>query len=256
MSGNRRVSRRRFLRDAGATAAATGAVALLPAGCSTTPSPGPAIPSPLPHRALDVPGVHAYPLEHSIAAGETLELCVSTTVPYRLSICRLGRDVDHPAGDEVLAELGSFPANPQPIHPGSYVACARGIEGPLRALTLECWVRPWDLKSLQGVITQEDKEADDGFALGIGPDGYVGFFLGDGVSPDEKVIHRTAAGALKRNVWHHLVATWDGATKRVHVNGREAGAWRFTGPLVTGRHPLRLGEIGRASCRERVSVVV
>ena len=251
MSGERPVSRRRFLRDAGATAAATSAATLLPSGCSTTPSPGPAIPSPPPHRALAVPGVHAYSLEHSIAAGETLELCVSTSVPYRLTICRLGRDVDNPAGDEVLAELGSFAANPQPIHPGSYVACACGIEGTLRALTLECWVRAWDLKPLQGVITQEDKEADDGFALGVGPEGYVGFFLGDGVSPDEKVIHRTAAGVLKRNEWHHVVATWDGTVKRVHVNGREAGAWPFAGPLVPGRHPLRLGAMGQNGAATR-----
>lgn len=251
MSGDRAVSRRRFLRDAGATAAATGAATLLPSGCSTPPSPAAAPGSPPPHRAVAVPGVHAYPLEHSIAAGETLELCVSTSVPYRLSICRLGREVDDPARDEVLADFGSFPANPQPIHPGSYVACARGIEDPLRALTLECWVRPWDLKALQGVITQEDKDADDGFALGVGPDGYVGFFLGDGVSPDEKVIHRTAAGALKRNEWHHVVATWDGATKRVHVNGREAGAWPFAGPLVPGRHPLRLGAMGQAGAATR-----
>jgi len=181
MSGERAVSRRRFLRDAGATAAASSAVTLLPSGCSTAPALSSTPASPPPHRALAVPGVHAYPLEHSIAAGGTLELCVSTSVPYRLSICRLGRDVDDPAGDEVLTDLGSFPANPQPVHPGSYVTCARGIEGPRRALTLECWVRPWDLKVLQGVITQEDKDADDGFALGVGPDGYVGFFLGDGV---------------------------------------------------------------------------
>ncbi|MFM1747948.1 MAG: hypothetical protein RLZZ188_1614, partial [Verrucomicrobiota bacterium] len=248
MSGQGSVSRRRFLREAGATAATAGAISLLPAGCANLPASAGAPPR---HRALAVPGLHAYPLEHSIAAGETLELCVSASVPYRLSFCRLGRDVDDPAGDEVLASPAAFPATPQPIHPGSYVACARPVEGPVRALTLECWVRLWDLKALQGVITQEDKSADDGFALGIGPGGYVGFFLGDGKSPDEQVIHRTAPGTLTRNRWHHLVATWDGAVKRVHVDGREAGAWPFAGPLVPGRHPLRLGAMGEDGAATR-----
>lgn len=219
--------------------AATAALPLAPRALAATPPGG--IP---PHRALAVPGVHAYPLEHSLAPGDVLELCVSTSVPYQWSVCRLGRDIDDPAGDEVLARPVQAAANPQPIHPGSYVFIERGLAAPLRALTLECWVRPFDLTRLQGVISQEDKTSDDGFALGLGPGGYVGFFVGDGVSPDEKVVHRTAPGVLQRNRWHHLVATWDGARKRVFVDGREVGAWDFAGPLSPGRHPLRLGAMG------------
>lgn len=66
-------------------------------GCAKNVAP--ALP---PHRAIDVPGVHAYALEHSVEAGGALKLCVSSTVPYRLSICRLGLQVDDPAGDTVL----------------------------------------------------------------------------------------------------------------------------------------------------------
>ncbi|MFM9029120.1 MAG: twin-arginine translocation signal domain-containing protein, partial [Opitutaceae bacterium] len=54
MNGQRPVSRRRFLRDTGATAAATGAVSLLPSGCSTVPTPSATPVSPPPHRALAV----------------------------------------------------------------------------------------------------------------------------------------------------------------------------------------------------------
>ena len=236
METTRHFTRREFLRCTGVTAAAATALPLLPRSLAATPAPG--LP---PHLALDVPGVHAYPLEHSVAAGGTLELCVSASVPYRFSICRLGPQVDDPAGDTVLVPAVPAPANPQPIHPGSYVHIPQGLTGSPRALTLECWVRPWDLTKLQGVISQEDKDSDDGFALGIGAGGYVGFFLGDGVSPDEKVVHRTAPGVLKRDAWHHLAATWDGKRKRVFVNGVEAGAWSFSGPLKPGTHPLRLG---------------
>jgi hypothetical protein len=231
------LSRRTFLKHTGVTMAAATALPRARAARSAATIPS--------HLPLAVPGVHAYPLEHSVAPGETLELCVSSSEPYELSFCRLGPQVDDPAGDAVLTRLVPSPANPQPIHPGSYVHIEKKLRGRFRALTLECWVRSWDLTRLQGVISQEDKDADEGFALGIGQDGYVGFFLGDGVSPDDKVVHRTPAGVLKRNVWHHLAATWDGWKKRVYVDGREVGAWDFVGPLLPGTHPLRLGAMGQ-----------
>ena len=231
------LSRRAFLKRTGLTVAA---VTALPR--SRAARPPATIP---PHLALAVPGVHAYPLEHSVAPGGTLELCVSASEPYQLSFCRLGPQVDDPAGDTVLTRIDPSPENPQPIHPGSYVHIEKGLRGPFRALTLECWVRPWDLTRLQGVISQEDKDADEGFAFGIGQDGYVGCFLGDGVSPDDKVVHRSPAGVLKRNVWHHLAATWDGWKKRLYVNGSEVGAWDFVGPLLPGPHPLRLGAMSQ-----------
>jgi hypothetical protein len=230
------LSRRQFIKTTGAAAAIAAAPEFSPLLHAASPSKS--IP---PHRALDVPGVHAYPLEHSVAAGETLELCVSSSVPYRLSICRLGLDVDNPAGDTVLARFAESPANPQAIHPGSYVHIEKRLRGTLRALTLECWVRPWDITRLQGLLSQEDKESSEGFALGLGQDGYVGFYLGDGVSPDDALVHRTRPGVLKRNRWHHVVATWDGKTKRVFVDAKEVGAWPFAGPLLPGPHPLRLG---------------
>ncbi len=204
--------------------------------------PSEAIP---PHRGLDVPGVHAYPLEHSLAAGATLELCVSASVPYSLSIHRLGRNVDDPVEDALMADFGPQSAVPRPIHPGSYVHIDRALRGEFRALSVECWVRPWDVSRLQGVISQEDKDSSEGFALGIGADGYVGFYLGDGVSPDEAVVHRTKTGVVTRNKWNHLVATWDGRRKRVYVNGEEVGGWDFVGVLTPGPHPLRLGAMAQ-----------
>ena len=68
-----RVSRREFIRRAGAGVAAASALNLTTRGFGAPKSP--AIP---PHRALEVPGVHAYPLEHSIAAGDTPSLTTLT----------------------------------------------------------------------------------------------------------------------------------------------------------------------------------
>src|SRR3954470_23283206 len=75
-----------------------------------------------PHRALALPGVHAYPREQSVAAGGVLELCVGAGDPYRLSIRRPGPPAidDSRPDDEVLEGFPEAPARPQPIHPGSY----------------------------------------------------------------------------------------------------------------------------------------
>jgi N,N-dimethylformamidase len=233
------LSRRQFLKTTGAGVAAVSAMGTPAPGQARAPE---AIP---PHRPLEVPGVHAYPLEHSVAAGETLELSVSNSVPYRLTICRLGLQVDDPSSDEVLADLGQWPANPQPIHPGSYVEVAKPLAEPLRAFTLECWVRPWDVTRRQGLITQADHAAAGGLFLGIAEGGAVEFRLGDGVSAAESPGHRSAPGALTRNRWHHVTATWDGDRKRLYLDGKPAGAWDFRGPVKLGALALRLGAGGK-----------
>ena len=237
-------SRRHFLKTT-----AVGAVALgsLPAGAVEGNNPA-GIP---PHQPKFVSGLHGYPASHSVAAGQRLAFQFSSDVPYRLEICRLGTEVDNPAGDEVMHDAGGFRARTQPIFPGSYVHIDRRLRGVRNSLSLEAWVRPWSLERLQGIISQEDKEDSSGFALGVGKDGYVGFYIGDGVSPDEAVVHRTEPGVLKRGQWQHVVATFDGRIKRVFVNGVLHGEWPFPSVLRPGVHPLRLGAMGERGATTR-----
>src|SRR6185295_1279910 len=101
--------------------------------------------------------------------------------------------------------------------------------------------RPWDITKLQGLISQEDKDSSEGLALGIGKDGYVGFYLGDGISPDEALVHRTKTGLITPKKWTHIVAVWGNNRKTIFVNGELVAAWNFDGPLKPGPHPLRLG---------------
>src|SRR6185436_8032236 len=93
-----------------------------------------------PHRSLIVPGVHAYTDQQSVAAGQAISFFVSSTVPYRFTVCRLGLKVDDPADDEVLHEFPLTQPKAQSIQPGSYVHVKKGLAQQLRALTLECWV--------------------------------------------------------------------------------------------------------------------
>ncbi|MCC6231521.1 MAG: LamG domain-containing protein [Verrucomicrobiales bacterium] len=237
-------TRRTFLKHG---LQATGVVALVPGTLARGATASAAHPAAFPpHEPLPVTGVHAYADRESAAPGERVALHVSHDVPVRAAVYRLGTDVDDPSGDTMMEDLGTVPARPQPIHPGSYVHVARGLSRSLSAVTLEAWVRVWRLDRLMGVVSQEDKESSEGWALGIGKDGYVGFYLGDGVSPDEALVHRTDTGVIRKGRWHHVVARWNGAVKQVWVDGVPVAEWPFAGPLRPGSHPIRLGAMGEA----------
>ncbi len=234
-------SRRAFLR---ASAAGAASLAVWPAsGASTafvrlTGKPLPA------HTPFQPVGVHGYGSGHSVVAGNRIDFHLSTDRPVRLQIFRLGLEVDHAESDRLAADLGVLPRRPQPIFPGSYVHVGNPVTKTARGLTLEAWVRPWATERLAGIISQEDKQSDEGFALGLGRGGYIGFFLGNGVGPDEAEVHRTAEGVVRAGRWHHVVARWDGQSKEVFVDGDRVGSWPFAGPFRPGRHSLRLGAMG------------
>ncbi|MBL9128347.1 MAG: LamG domain-containing protein, partial [Verrucomicrobiales bacterium] len=214
-------SRRTFLKQ---SAAATALAVAVPSASHAAwrPNPYRGIP---PHRPMSVPGVHVYADRESVFPGEAVRFHVSADAPCEAAIYRLGTSVDDPASDTFVRKFDRLPPIVQPIHPGSYVHVPSGLRSRPAAFTVEAWVRPWRLDRLMGVISQEDKRSSEGWALGIGKDGYVGFYLGDRVSEDEALVHRTAPGLLSRGRWHHLVATWDGREKRVYVDGNLAGTW-------------------------------
>jgi hypothetical protein len=190
-----------------------------------------------PHRALAVPGVHMYPREHSISAGETLELCTSASVPYRLAIYRLGHTLDDSAGDELMARFPDEPARPHPIHPGSYVHVAARLDGALAGLALECWVRPWSTATGAGLVTQHDDVAG-GFGLFLGAGGAAVFVLGGGAGL------ASPPGLLEKGRWSHVVATSDGREKVLWVDGRRVAQQPFEGSATAGPAPLRLAAAG------------
>jgi hypothetical protein len=192
-------------------------------------------------RALDVPGVHAYPSEHSVAAGGTLELRVSASVPYRLSICRLGRGIDDPKTDQVLSQLGEFPARPLPIRPGSFVRIARPLPKPREGLTLECWVRPWSVRDFAGLITRHAYPAACGWGLFLRPGGNPAFYLGDGERYQAQFDSASPEPTVAVGRWSHLAGTWNGREKALWIDGRRVGCWDFDGVLGNAVIPLLLG---------------
>lgn len=236
------VDRRKFLRQ---TAAGMAGAAML-GGPTSTEAKGGTAPEPdsiPPHRPLELPGLHAY-AEKSVASGETIHFRVSSGVPYQLSVCRLGLEVDRFEGDEVIHTFPASAPGTQAIHPGSYIYVENGLppDQRLSAMTLECWVRPWSWDADQGLMTTFDPAGDCGFALFLGRGGWVKFYLGDGggfqgnwLRPDKQ---------LKIRQWHHLALVWDGLRINFYGDGEYYGSWGYSGVVKAGRTPLRLGAAG------------
>lgn len=169
-----------------------------------------------PHRAISVPGVHAYVERESVAAGESLRLHVSSSVPYDLSICRLGSSIDSREDDVELVAFPNCPAVPRPIHPGSYLAVEAGLEGVLEAVSVELWVRPWDCDGPAGLVQQSGHGADADFELRL-EGGGLGFAVGDRRLATE-------AGALEPGRWQHVAAVWGPDGAAIYVDGAERAA--------------------------------
>lgn len=203
-----------------------------------------------PHRAIPVPGLHAY-AERSVSAGDTLSFRTSSTVNYRLSICRLAGEVDDVESDVVLHLFDESAPKAQPIHPGSYIHVDQAFPTTqsLDSLTLECWVRPWQLNSHQGLMTQDDFPNQCGLGLFIHPGGQVALYLGNG---DEHQADRMfVGGKLNHRRWNHIAGTWDGERVVLWVNGRKAGSWELSGTVRFGDTAFRLGASGVQGLADR-----
>jgi Concanavalin A-like lectin/glucanases superfamily len=281
--GNQKTpSRREFLQYAGLAAGGGTLLAATPALLSEGVVKGAvaaAVPdAPIPaHRSIFVDGIHAYADQLSVKPGADINFHVSSDTPYTFQIYRLGTDPDTPGSDVSMSgALKVDTPSQQPIHPGSYVHVENGLAATanLTALTLECWVRPFvgspsypDPLNYTGVITQFDLQKGAGYGLFVrfsfdGSKGSVAFYLGNGAPFDPKnpnllevdMDFLDGAQNWSQLQWHHIVATWDGKTKALWIDGGIDGkpqlTQTFAGPVRPGPAPVRLaacGENGNAS---------
>ncbi|WP_077000036.1 LamG domain-containing protein [Variovorax sp. KK3] len=193
------------------------------------------------HKALHLPGVHGYADHKSVAAGELLRFHVSSDRAYRLSVCRLGTDVEGRSDDEVLHAFAPSAARVQPIHPGSYVHVEKGLPATLalRGLSFECWVKPWSVAKRQTLAGQFDVPAHCGWGLFIEAGGALAFHLGDGGA--FRADAQQAHGCLAARRWQHVAATWDGRVAALWIDGLRVGQWDAPQDVRPGPSPLRLG---------------
>lgn len=197
-----------------------------------------------PHRAIRLPGLHAYPGAISVAAGEAIGFHVSSSVPYRFSLCRIGTEPDDASKDAVLQGPSVHDARVQPIHPGSYVLVERGLQaGPFRVFSLECWVMPWGFGQRQTIIEQcGDRQG--GFRLTIEDDGQLMFRCESAGGVEGRAC--LAGPRLVECRWVHVVAVMDAGKMALWIDGRNVVSGIGPAECAVGPDPLRLG----ASCIE------
>jgi hypothetical protein len=103
-------------------------------------------------------------------------------------------------------------------------------------MTIEAWVNPTALGGAWRTVAM--KEQLGGLAYGL--------WAHDGARPTTYIFiggDRGLAGgtALPLNVWSHVVATYDGATQRLYVNGVQVAQRAQTGAMVQSNNPFRIG---------------
>ncbi len=101
-------------------------------------------------------------------------------------------------------------------------------------LTIDCWVRFADVRDNANIVSKEGE-----YLLRLDPPGEggtVSFF----VDLDGALEPRVTGPAVQPGRWYHLVATWDGATAVLWVNGQEFSRAR-SGNVTPTQTPVSIG---------------
>ena len=198
-----------------------------------------------PHHAIALPAPHAH-AQPTIGAGEEIAARARSSVPSDLSGLTLATDPENRDNDPMLQSFRVEQPHTQPIHPGSYlhVNKALPVERRLSQLTLECWIRPFQLSGWQGLLTQHDYPEHCGVGLFLS-EGKIVFGTGSGGSYEAAAFQQTKSGLVKAHRWHHLIGSWDGKEKRIYLDGKVVAEAAFAGPVRPGKTALHIGAAGQ-----------
>lgn len=170
---------------------------------------------------------------------------------------------DAPNGYWRLGDSGSVAADEIGRSPGSYLGgvtlglagaiwgdanAAAGFDGatgtvsvpsttaltPTTALSLETWIRPTSLPTSSNSILRKEGE----YALRLGYDGSLVFRLWKGGTAYSLSTPPKAAAV---GSWTDLLATWDGATMTIYLNGLPKASMALAGPIDSRTSALYLG---------------
>jgi hypothetical protein len=111
------------------------------------------------------------------------------------------------------------------------------------AMSLEAWVYPTATPSKWATVIMKEQPSQLVYALySSSPAKRSSIFFNTSNTASGE---RSAIGSsLPKNLWSHLVGTYDGATLKLYVNGELVRKQAVTGRIVTSNSPLRIGGNG------------
>lgn len=192
-----------------------------------------------PHRAIHLPGLHAYANAVSVVAGEEIAFHVSSTVPYTFSVVCLRSVIDDAVPDTHVSPTIACSASPQAIHPGSYLFVEKGLtQADVQdGLAIELWLKPWENDEPQAIVSQTSSRPAGGFELSLGSGRCLIWRCCDAAGR----WHSVQGPVLDPHRWAHVVAQWDASGLSIWVDAVCAASG--TGPEIVALScsPLRVG---------------
>lgn len=108
---------------------------------------------------------------------------------------------------------------------------------PTLALSLEAWVKPAALPGGTATIVRKDLQ----YLLRVTSSGAVTFRLWKGGAANE---FSTASNAVRAGAWNHVVASWNGATMAIYINGTQRASTALAAPSDSASDGFYIGSSG------------
>ncbi len=167
---------------------------------------------------------------------------------------RLGEASGITAADQTGRGPGAYSGSPSLGQAGAIAGdpdTALGLDGvndqvrvpasaflsPTASLSLEAWLRPTQLPGYTATLVRKNLQ----YLLRVTYSGAIQLRLWRGGSYTEL---STPTGIIGSGSWHHVVATYDGSTMRIYVNGVQRANRSLLGSLDTSNSALYLGSSG------------
>ena len=106
------------------------------------------------------------------------------------------------------------------------------------AITLEAWCYATKNSGIQNVISKSSNSANNGYIFPRTDNGWSSVIIYFHIAGGFRTL---SAPYPSLNAWHHLAATYDGASIKLYINGALAASMAQTGAITTNGNPLALG---------------
>jgi hypothetical protein len=105
-------------------------------------------------------------------------------------------------------------------------------------ITLEAWVYATKNSGIQNVMSKSSSSINTGYIFPRTDDGWANVIVYLHIGGSFQTL---SAAYPSLNAWHHLAATYDGATMKIYINGTLSASRAQTGTITTNSNVLALG---------------